>query len=134
MFAGIYKHKWTSTFKDERVIALEKDCWREAIEDLTPEQVKKAVKICAKTLDWMPSCAEFRKLALGIPSLAEVRVTLATRKRENCKHPLELEIFDELGLWAPYWDNNRTEQQERKLIAEQYEVLTKKMLLGAEND
>jgi hypothetical protein len=133
-FGAIYKHKWTSTFVNPQAIIAEKGYWLKAIEDLTQEQIIKALDISLKTLDWMPSCAEFRKLALGIPSLAEVQAILASGKREDCKHPLELEIYDTVGVGTSKYDVRRSEREERKLIAEKYDVLTKKILLGMEND
>jgi hypothetical protein len=60
---GAYPHKWRSAYPDHDSINNWAESWVEAFEDegISPEDVKRGLKVCRSRYDWPPSCAEFVK-------------------------------------------------------------------------
>jgi len=56
---------------DQELFALAVKNWEEELQTLTEEQIKEGFLKARKTLDYPPSIAQFKKLALDLPSVTQ---------------------------------------------------------------
>lgn len=105
MFGGIYKHRWTSTFSDADVVEIEKQQWEAVLEGLSTEQMHYAIDVCRNTMEWAPSCATFKRIALGIPSTTQALLEVHDHMRylRDCaaayrfSHPIVEDAYRSIG-------------------------------------
>jgi hypothetical protein len=114
-FTAIWGHKWVSNMQDEHVHDLALRHWQQVLDELSDEQISKACAKAKNTLDWPPSIAQFKKLALNLldPDAA----------------------FEEAysggnysGLFDSWERKTNTEQELRKKFYARYDVLMHDML------
>lgn len=74
--AHLYGHKWTSVYgvaMDGGKLTPSAHQWAYDLRDMTPEQVVRGLaEVERRGLEWPPGPIEFKRLCLGIPSLAQV--------------------------------------------------------------
>jgi len=70
-FTAIWGHKWVSNMQDDNVNEIALRHWQQILDELTSEQINKACSKARSTLDWPPSIAQFKKMALGLMSVTE---------------------------------------------------------------
>lgn len=61
----IYLTRWSDQFATNELQKLAMDEWSLALAGLNAEQVARALDKCRQELEWPPSPAQFRKLAVG---------------------------------------------------------------------
>lgn len=83
-FTAIWGHKWVSAISDKDVNKLALKHWQQILDELTPNQINQACIKARATLDWPPSIAQFKKMALGILS-AEQEFLLALDHNPQAK-------------------------------------------------
>lgn len=75
----IYGHAWVSLYGDS-IETPGAEIWSRSLAELTPDQIRIGIEACEKSLsEWPPSIPKFRAMALQIPSLAQVRFTIAQK-------------------------------------------------------
>jgi hypothetical protein len=139
-FTCIYHAKWTSVFSDDVVIALAKGEWLSVVEELTTQQIDAAVNICKNTMEWAPSCAMFRKIALGIPSPAQALLEVHNRMKElqDCKKPSDFshsvveDAYRSIG--GSYTSRNSSAIEYKRLFDGAYDALVKQFLVNVGKD
>jgi len=70
-FTAIWGHKWVSNMQDKNVSEIALRHWQQILDELTADQINKSCVKARSTLDWPPSIAEFKKMALGFMSTIE---------------------------------------------------------------
>ncbi|HXA48560.1 MAG TPA: replication protein P [Burkholderiaceae bacterium] len=97
---GTYPHKWRSAYPTNKAINNWAESWVEAFEDegISPEDVKRGLKVCRSRYDWPPSCAEFIKACKMIvePLVGYYEAVEGVQARQRGEH----------GKWshpAIYW-------------------------------
>ena len=74
--AEIYGHRWVSSYGDDPSGSTGQT-WAKGLAGLTGQQLAAGIAACiASAMDWPPTLPEFRRMCLGIPSLAAVRMQL----------------------------------------------------------
>jgi len=119
-FTAIWGHKWVSNMQDESIHEIALRHWQQILDDLTSEQINKACIKARSTLDWPPSIAEFKKMALGLMSSAEA---FEDAKSGGAYHDL-------LDSWT--W-RMETESNLRKKFYAKYDLLLQDLLCKGDN-
>lgn len=74
--ASMFGNRWASQYGSAPQ-GVDLLVWGEAIKGLTPAQVREGIgHVLALGEDWPPPAPAFRRLCLGVPSLAQVRLEL----------------------------------------------------------
>jgi len=68
----IYGHRWASAYSDNPAGSAGQT-WAKGLAGISPGQLAAGIVACiARATDWPPSLPEFRRMCLGIPSVATV--------------------------------------------------------------
>jgi hypothetical protein len=67
-FTACWGNTWTSRFTDKTIHALALMHWQQMLDSLLPEQIATGLSVAIDKLDFPPSIAQFKKLALGLLS------------------------------------------------------------------
>jgi hypothetical protein len=120
-FAAIWGHKWVSNMQDEHIHNIALEHWQQILDELTTEQINTACAKARATLDWPPSIAQFKKLALDLltPDAAFAEAYSGGR------------FSGLLDSWS--WKTNTEPELRRKFYA-QYDLLMQEMLGGNGSD
>jgi len=120
-FTAIWGHKWISNMQDNNVSEIALRHWQQILDELTPKQIDKACVKARSTLDWPPSIAQFKKMALGLMS--------ATEAFE--------EAYNNCGTYHDLLDSytwiTETESNLRKKFYAKYDLLLQDLLCNGDN-
>jgi len=122
-FTAIWGYKWASCMNDKNVNKLALRHWQQVLDELMPDQIENACAKSRSILDWPPSIAQFKKLALDIKS-AEQEFYLA---KDNDP---ESQFRNLLDNWS--WKTFAPEKLKREFYAK-YDIETQKLLNNSEN-
>jgi hypothetical protein len=95
----IYGRKWSQMVKDDEFATLMESEWFEALEGVTPDQIKAALDICRQKLEWPPSIAQFRNLCFDDPNMPSSSAALKLAVARHFSHPVIALAFQEIGAW-----------------------------------
>lgn len=83
VMAGIFGHKWTSQY-GENPENISARVWNDGLSELSLQQIAFAIRHYKNhnvTAIWPPSLPEFRSVALGIPTLGQIRFDIARKNK-----------------------------------------------------
>lgn len=122
-FMAAYPSKWKESVPDEESYLRACMVWYEALSDLDGSAIDYAYKNAVTTLEWPPSIAEFRKIALKIekPSKAFTKAILG-----NSEYAQLLISWD--------WKNLQENELRTKFYAAYDEYIEKKLTKKDEQD
>lgn len=127
VMAGIYGHKWVSQYGTD-TDSVSARVWRDGLASLELAQVGAAVrhyKNQSIAATWPPSIPEFRREALGLPSMAAYRHALLS-KQVSPFTLLASRFVDSYRL------RNASDREHDKLTEEAYQLACEALELGEE--
>lgn len=127
-----YGPKWTSRAGDLPIdedanLTIAGGVWARGLAGLSRAAVLGALERHARVSAWPAELAELRALAMGIPSMAEVKLLL--HRDEPVKPPFVVLIFQHLDFYAWRMADQRSAD---RMLADAYAVARDHVLLGGE--
>ena len=68
---ALFGQRWTAAIPNETALAEARNVWGAVLNRLTEKQIRRGLRACAIQDGFPPSVGEFRRLAVGLPSLDE---------------------------------------------------------------
>lgn len=125
--AEIFGHRWTSSYGDDAATGAG-ETWARGLGGLSSAQIGEGLeRVLVSAEDWPPTLPEFRRLCLGIPSLAAV-------SRALCRHEGERSGFDRL-VWAmldSYAFARADQQRAERMLRDAYVLAREHVMAGGE--
>ncbi len=125
--AALFGHRWTSTIPNDIALAEARDVWGAALSRLTDTQIRRGLAACAIIDHFPPSVGEFRRLAVGLPSIDEC--TSRVLASELNADPLTHAVYRRLG---GNFMKNATSKEIESSVKREYRALYADSLCQAE--
>ena len=100
-----FGHRWSASHgelpvDDEKQATLTGGIWQRGLTGVTDSQVREGFERCiARADDWPPTLPAFRSLALGVPSLAQVKGELRTTQTQQDRSPFSRLVWQYLDSY-----------------------------------
>jgi hypothetical protein len=130
---GAFGRSWTSTrgelpVDDDGELTLTGGIWQRGLIGIDDAMVRRGFEACLTRADeWPPSLPAFRSMALGVPSLAQVKADLRANAVNNDRAPFTRMVWQYLDSYRFARADSETAD---RLLRDAYELAHQYVMMG----